>query len=143
MNVPSNLFKWFFPGSWVVSHVLNSRLAGSPLKVSRAWAFFLQLFSLRHSAVWPLATGTSPDSHLHLSHSGRLLYSTWISSPYNMYRLWAGTTVGHTLFVSHLSGITILKCLIYRTLKTIISYNFPVCFRWKGMSGCLHLLKPL
>lgn len=47
--------------------------------------------------------------------------------------------VGLISFVSYLSGITVFSCLIFSNLKTIVSYNCPVCFRWKGKSGtCIH-----
>lgn len=67
-----------------------------------------------------------PKHQLHLFHSERLLCSTWIPPSHSTYWQWATTIVGHTSFVSHLSGITVLNCLILSNLKTIVSYNCPV-----------------
>lgn len=111
----SNPFEWFFPLSWAVS--LPHGLISSQLNASRGGFCTSPSFSLCAAFSFPVLCPDNPpalvypDSQLPLLNSGLCLGSTSLCLG-TLSRPLAGSTTRFTFFVSHLSKITVLHCLL-------------------------------
>lgn len=121
-------------GSFLHKHELADQFSAEYWR----WNLYLPPDSLSASALSSLdfcpvnSRCFSSDSQLHLLNAT----SSSASDPFLVPSLetilhlmvWAGVTIGLTLFVPHLSEVAILYCLISKVLKNIISCILSISF---------------